>query len=222
MSGQPRGGKKKLFSKGTAASGPGTWALGPRHVILSNRTCSLWCKIPDARAELVQRTARNSSLRAQTTRNHFHWLFMFSELGLENPAESMSVPGHNQRGTLEGTLLQVQVGTWDCSGLNCASQNSYGCVANRTFKAEVNVKNEVIRIGPWAHRTNVPIKEAKTPEISLPLEHTVGRKPSVSQQKSPHQKPHPGSTDWDSLASELGENFLLLSPSLQQFASVLR
>lgn len=154
------GGKKKLFSKGTAASGPGTCALGPRHVILSNRTCSLWCKIPDARAELVQRTARNSSLRARTTRNHFHWLFMFSELGLENPAESMGVPGRNQRGTLEGTSRQVQVGLLDCSGLNYASQNSYGCVANRTFKEGVNVKNEVIRIGPWAHRTNLLIKEA--------------------------------------------------------------
>lgn len=160
MSGQQEKKKKKLFSIGTAASGPGTWALGPRHVTLSNRTRSLWCKVPDARAELVQRTARNSSLGTQTTRNHFHWLFMFSELGLENPAESMGVPGHNQRGTLEGTLHQVQVGPLDCSGLNCASQNSYGCVANITFKEGVKVKNEVIRIGPWAHRTNVLIKQA--------------------------------------------------------------
>lgn len=33
----------------------------------------------------------------------------------------MGVPGGNQRGTLEGTSHQVQVGPLDCSGLNYAS-----------------------------------------------------------------------------------------------------
>lgn len=52
----------------------------------------------------------------------------------------MGVPGGNSIMGLWRTSRQVQVGPLDCSGLNYASQNSYGCVEIEPLRRELTLK----------------------------------------------------------------------------------